>query len=187
MSFETSKCTARRMAQGHLQKLVGKGLDVGAGDDPFRPVSGECRPWDRKLGDGDASTLPGIAKDSLDYLYSSHCLEHLADPVKTLVRWTEVIRPGGYLYLVVPDFDLYEGGQVIRNRFHKAAFSLHRKSDRSIPLFNLVDLFTKPLGGRVKLWYLGLCDDNFDHSAAPTLDQTRRGAVAHIEVLVEKF
>jgi len=175
------------MAQGHLQKLVGEGLDIGAGEDLFRPVSGVCRPWDRKFGDGDASTLPGIAKGSLDYIYSSHCLEHLADPVKALIRWTEVLRPGGFLYLAVPDFDLYEGGRNIRNRFHKAAFSLHRNSDSSVPLFNLVDLVTNHLGESVKLWYFGLCDDNFDHSADPTIDQTRRGAAAHIEALLQKI
>lgn len=186
MGFETSKCTSRRMAQGHLQKLVGRGLDIGAGDDPFRPVAGECRAWDRKNGDGDAARLPGVAAESLDYVYSSHCLEHLGDPLAALRRWTEVVRPGGLLYLAVPDYDLYEGGRGIRNRFHKAAFSLHRPADPSVPLINLVDLFAGPLRNCLRLRYLGLCDDNYDHRIGISVDQTRRGAVCHIEILAEK-
>lgn len=186
MSFETSKCTSRRMAQGHLQKLVGRGLDIGAGDDPFRPVAGECRAWDRKHGDGDAATLPGIERESLDYIYSSHCLEHLRDPIAVLRRWAEVVRPGGFLYFAVPDYDLYEGGKGIRNGFHKAAFSLHRPSDASVPLFNFVELFSGPLRHVLRLWYLGLCDDNYDHRVGTSVDQTRRVAVCHIEVFAEK-
>ncbi|OYW71342.1 MAG: hypothetical protein B7Z37_28070 [Verrucomicrobia bacterium 12-59-8] len=110
MSFETSKCTARRLAQGHLLKLAGNGIDIGAGDDPFRPLSGVCRPWDKKSGGGDASELKGLEAGSLDYVYASHCLEHLPDPVEALNRWADVIRSGGFMYVAVPDFDLYEGG-----------------------------------------------------------------------------
>lgn len=187
MSRETSKCTSRRMAQGHLQKLVGRGLDIGAGDDPFQPVAGECRAWDRKHGDGDAAKLPGVAAGSLDYVYSSHCLEHLPDPLAALRRWTEVVRPGGFLYLAVPDYDLYEGGKGLRNRFHKTAFSLHRPADPSIPLLNLPELLSGPLRGSLRLWYLGLCDDRYDHRLGTSVDQTRRGAVCHIEILAERL
>jgi hypothetical protein len=187
MGNETSKCTSRRMAQGHQQKLVGRGLDIGAGDDPFRPVSGECRAWDRKNGDGDAAALCGLENDYFDYVYSSHCLEHLNDPLAALTRWVEVLKPGGLLYLAVPDYNLYEGGQKIRNRFHTAAFSLHHPTDPAIPLINLVELFAGPLQDSLQLWYLGLCDDNYDHALGPAVDQTRCGAVCHIEVMAEKI
>lgn len=50
----------------------------------------------------DARALP-LAADTLDYLISSHVLEHLADPIATLHEWHRVLRPGGLLYLVVPD------------------------------------------------------------------------------------
>lgn len=186
MTYETSKCTARRFAQGHLQKLVGDGLDIGAGDDPFRPLFGTCRAWDRKLGDGDATTLDGLAANSLDYVYSSHCLEHLPNPVAALTRWLAVIKPGGYLYVVVPDYDLYEGGNGIRNRFHRTAFSLQRAGDPAVPLFNLLDLFSRHLRTTACLLYIALCDDNYDPLLGSSIDQTRRGAVCHIELLLQK-
>lgn len=57
----------------------------------------------------DGRWLP-IPTDALDYLCSSHVLEHLANPIASLFEWHRVLRPGGWLYLVVPDkrftFDL---------------------------------------------------------------------------------
>ncbi len=50
----------------------------------------------------DARALP-IADGILDYLCSSHVLEHLPDPIAALHEWHRVLRPGGWLYLVVPD------------------------------------------------------------------------------------
>lgn len=50
----------------------------------------------------DARVLP-LADGTLDYLCSSHVLEHLPDPIAALHEWHRVLRPGGWLYLVVPD------------------------------------------------------------------------------------
>lgn len=50
----------------------------------------------------DARFLP-FQSDSLDYLCSSHLLEHLPNPVAAILEWHRVLKPGGYLYLVVPD------------------------------------------------------------------------------------
>ncbi len=50
----------------------------------------------------DARALP-LPDDTLDYLVSSHVLEHLPDPLAALYEWHRVLRPGGFLYLVVPD------------------------------------------------------------------------------------
>lgn len=51
---------------------------------------------------GDACHLP-FHDDSLDYVVTSHVLEHVANPVAALVEWHRVLRSGGIMYLVVPD------------------------------------------------------------------------------------
>ena len=50
----------------------------------------------------DACALP-LRSESLDYLCSSHVLEHLSEPLTSLWEWHRVLRRGGFLYLVVPD------------------------------------------------------------------------------------
>jgi SAM-dependent methyltransferase len=43
--------------------------------------------------------LPG----SVDVIVSSHALEHLADPVAVLQRWSSLVGPGGCLVIAVPN------------------------------------------------------------------------------------
>lgn len=52
------------------------------------------------LADARALPIPG---DTLDYLCSSHVIEHIPDPLAALHEWHRVLRPGGLLYLVAPD------------------------------------------------------------------------------------
>ncbi len=51
---------------------------------------------------GEAVALP-FKSNSLAYVASSHVLEHVANPVKALLEWYRVLRPGGFIYMVVPD------------------------------------------------------------------------------------
>lgn len=49
----------------------------------------------------DAYNLP---EGQVDYIFSSHCLEHLPDWVAALDHWTDRIRPGGILFLYLPHY-----------------------------------------------------------------------------------
>lgn len=51
---------------------------------------------------GEACRLP-FRDNSLDYVVTSHVLEHVANPVGALAEWYRVLRSGGIIYLVVPD------------------------------------------------------------------------------------
>jgi SAM-dependent methyltransferase len=51
---------------------------------------------------GHACALP-FHDHSLDYVLASHVLEHVANPVAALAEWYRVVRPGGIIYLIVPD------------------------------------------------------------------------------------
>jgi hypothetical protein len=114
---ECGKAVFRRLFEPSFaaRYFVGRGLDVGSGDDPlssyaqFFPRISEVASWD--VEQGDAQFLQGVPDEHYDFVHSSHCLEHMADPAMALASWFRVVRPGGHLVVVVPDEDLYEQAQ----------------------------------------------------------------------------
>jgi SAM-dependent methyltransferase len=66
----------------------------------------EYRSHDKKLGYQyilDGSDLNEIGDDKYDFLLSSHNLEHIANPLKAVKEWIRVVRPGGFILLILPD------------------------------------------------------------------------------------
>lgn len=43
-----------------------------------------------------------LADESVDFVISSHVLEHFFDPIAALQEWYRVIRPGGFVFAIVP-------------------------------------------------------------------------------------
>lgn len=66
----------------------------------------------------DANNLPD---GQVDYIFSSHCLEHVPDWSGTLLYWTEKIRSGGVLFLYLPHYD-QKYWRPWNNRKHLHAF-----------------------------------------------------------------
>ena len=123
MVDETSKTRLVRGSDFDTKYLQGRVLDIGAGEDR---VCAGADGFD--VDDGDANQiLDFLTKESYDTVYSSHCLEHMFDPPQALRQWWELVKPGGYLVLVVPDEDLYEQGiwPSIFNTDHKATFRMN--------------------------------------------------------------
>ena len=51
----------------------------------------------------EASELSEIENEKYDFLLSCHSLEHVANPIKALQRWNEVLKKDGKIVLVLPD------------------------------------------------------------------------------------
>lgn len=51
---------------------------------------------------GDAANIP-CEDETLDFIFSSHVFEHLANPIGHLERWSRKLKPGGRVLCVVPD------------------------------------------------------------------------------------
>ncbi|MCV7051541.1 methyltransferase domain-containing protein [Mycobacterium heidelbergense] len=51
----------------------------------------------------DATDLSEIAGARYDFLLSSNCLEHVANPIKALTEWKRVIKEGGAMIVVLPN------------------------------------------------------------------------------------
>lgn len=109
---ECSKSMSRRLNDSNFIRkyFVGKGVDVGGKPDPLVlykelfPLMESVRTWDRE--DGDAEFMEGVADGTFDFLFASHCLEHLHDPRVGLRNWLRVVKPGGHLIVDVPEEDL---------------------------------------------------------------------------------
>src|SRR3984893_6307145 len=126
---ESEKTNARRTADFIATYLTGRIIDIGSGSDPVT-AHAEC--FD--VGDGDANEILKFRPaQSYDCVYSSHCLEHMKHPLSALKQWWALVKPGGYLVLVVPHEDLYEQGYwpSLFNRDHKATFRISKSNATS--------------------------------------------------------
>jgi SAM-dependent methyltransferase len=128
MSYEASKAMARR-GEEFRKFFKGSGIDVGCGPDsvarwkkkfPIRNV----REWD--LADGDGELLASVSDNSVNWVHSSHSLEHMRSWSRALENWARVCIRGGYVICTVPSWEMYEH-RTWPSRFnsdHKHAFSL---------------------------------------------------------------
>ena len=77
----------------------GKGVDVGCNREEWKfPNSTAVDP---AINEYNALNFPDT---HLDYIFSSHCLEHLHDWVDVLDYWTSKLKTGGVLFLYLPDY-----------------------------------------------------------------------------------
>ena len=73
----------------------------------------------------DANNLPN---NDVDYIFSSHCLEHLNDWVSVLDYWYDSIKVGGVIFLYLPDYS-QEYWRPWNNRKHFNIFTPQIISD----------------------------------------------------------
>jgi predicted SAM-dependent methyltransferase len=102
--------------------LRGTGVEIGALHNPLPvPSAAHVKYVDRMsvddlrrhypdLGDlvpvdilDDGETLATLAPESQDFVIANHMLEHCQDPIGTLKNHLRVLRPGGILYIAIPD------------------------------------------------------------------------------------
>lgn len=189
MPNECSKAYARRRERPEFATyFTGTGLDVGGGHDGLGaqawPHMTACRTWD--LPDGDAQFLESIPDESLDFVHSSHCLEHVRDPLVALRHWLRVVKPGGYVVVLIPDEDMYEQG-VFPSTFngdHKHTFAIAKARSWS-PVHVSVTLLLMQLGDTAEVLSIAQIRDDYDWTL-PRQDQTGGPAPCAIEFVLRK-
>lgn len=116
------KITEKRLRSARW--LIGHGIEIGALHNPLPvPVGAVVSYVDRlpvdalrqhypELADealvpidfiGDAEDLSQIPDASQDFVIANHLLEHLENPLRGLVEMHRVLRPGGVLYVALPE------------------------------------------------------------------------------------
>lgn len=148
-------------------------LDIGSGDSPIPGAD----PFD--IPQGDAQTLNGIPFDHYGLVFSSHCLEHMRDWKEALNTWTKTVRKGGYLWILVPDFEIYE------HNYWPSRFNADHKH------YFICETFAKwwselPDIG-FELLRIQRVDTNYDYSFPPEIDQTLGDAEACVELVLRKL
>ena len=115
MGLETKKLYHYRKVLEYDEYFRGHGIDIGCGghknDSAMDLLTGfdyieSVIPYDRI--DGDANTCDNIEDNTYDFVYSSHCLEHMIDAEKAFGNWVRICKPGGYLVHAVPHELFYE-------------------------------------------------------------------------------
>lgn len=176
---ETQKALIRRLATGFYRYLQGEGLDIGYRGDvkDAEPVTHKAIGIDLDYDNYDGVTLP-FQDNSQDFVYSSHCLEHIMDNEQAVQEWFRVVKENGYLIIVVPHQFLYEKKLYIPSRFNDD----HKNFYTPFYLMMIVEEALPPNSYRVRL--LQDCDKDFDYSIPP--EQHSRGEY-QIELVLQKI
>jgi SAM-dependent methyltransferase len=91
----------------------GNGLEIGPGKRPYCDQKTTVY-LDKFQNNKDGTENPDIFADAikiplpsshLDYVFSSHVLEHMQDTIGALKEWGRVLKEGGILFLVLPHAD----------------------------------------------------------------------------------
>ena len=51
----------------------------------------------------DATDISNVTDETYDFVFSSHCLEHIANPLKAIKEWLRVVKYHGYIIIIVPE------------------------------------------------------------------------------------
>jgi SAM-dependent methyltransferase len=183
---ETIKAKNRRIQEGFFEKYIkGSGIDIGCGrlgSNGADIIEPNAMPWDKD--NGDATFLIGVENNSFDYVYSSHCLEHINNPYLALKNWFRILKPEGYLILYVPHRDLYEKKKDLPSNWngdHK--FFLLPEIEELPFTLNFKSLIIDSLEPYdYEIQYLKICDENYVSNGSK-----HSGGEYSIEAVIKKY
>lgn len=141
-----------------VQFCKGNGIDIGAAGDPVVTTAIQIEPDDQYTPRqgmpiqlrGNGIDLVWFRDKCLDYVYSSHLIEDFLDWAPILREWCRVIRPGGFLVLLLPDkgrwhLALKRGQPPNLSHKHEGEVGELTLYLKDIPHFEVIeDRFTSP-------------------------------------------
>lgn len=170
MSSETSK--ARHLVAHYC---CGNGADVGSGGDPVVPHAIQIELSDEKFawynsghvsitplqfrGDEAYRNLP-FRNATLDFVFSSHLLEDFLEWEPILLEWVRVLKPGGFLVVLLPDKERWakalEAGQPPNNQHrHESHVGELSTYAPALGLLVIEDRFTESPAGDYGIMFVG--------------------------------
>lgn len=125
----------------------------------------------------DGKTLP-FPMESQDYVYSSHCLEHIENPYQAIEEWHRVTKIGGFVIIVVPHQFLYEKKESLPSKWNGSHHRFYTPSS----LLNEVEQTLIPNSYRVRFLEDG--DEGFTYDIGP---DHHSGGQYEITLVIEKI
>jgi SAM-dependent methyltransferase len=144
----TGNAGARRKRSYFFEKYCqGKGIDIGCHNSKVLP---DADGFDKQdfpgVIRGDATFMEAVADESYDWVYSSHCLEHLENVHTGLRNWWRILKNAGYLILFVPHRDYYEQKRTLPSQFNKSHFRYFLPFEADPPdTFSLYELIRETM------------------------------------------
>jgi SAM-dependent methyltransferase len=181
VGVEARKTIALKFADGFVQRYLSGSniLDIGYKGyiSDVVPIVPQATGIDLDYPGYDGRTLP-FADASQDAVYSSHCLEHIADYRQAIGEWFRVVKPGGYLIIVVPHQFLYEKRSGLPSRWNED----HKRFYTPGSLMTEVEQSLRPNTYRLRQ----LADNDLDYNYAIGPTQ-HAGGCYEIELVVQKL
>lgn len=177
---ETEKSHNRRVRTGFYSKYMnGNGLDIGYRGDVINaePVLDSAIGIEFDYPGYDGEHLP-FENESQDYVYNSHCLEHILQTWIPIKEWFRVLKVGGFLIIVVPHQFLYEKKKNLPSLYNGD----HKHFFTPAYLLEKIEEALEPNSYRIR--YLQDCDEDFDYSRPPLVHS---GGEYQIELVIEKI
>jgi ubiquinone/menaquinone biosynthesis C-methylase UbiE len=76
----------------------------------------------------DGVDINSVESGTYDFVFASHCLEHIANPLRALREWSRVVKPGGHVILILP-----ERSMCFDHKRNISSFStLHSQYERKV-------------------------------------------------------
>lgn len=178
---ESSKSYHRKVITGFFVSFMhGKGLDIGfagyiEGAEPI--MSHNCIGVDINYPGYDGRILPFL-DNSQDYVYSSHCLEHISDYKQAIQEWYRVVRFGGHIVTVVPHKYLYEKKHALPSKWNED----HKRFYTPASLLQEFEQALNPNSYRVRFLEDGA--EGFDYNIHP---ENHSAGEYEITLVIEKI
>lgn len=159
---------------------AGKWIDIGGGTDALPNSTCYDVPHD-------AQTCADLKRQSYQLVYSSHCIEHINDAPAALATWWSLVAPGGWLWVLAPDWQLYEHAlwPSTLNAKHLWRCRLLGRTDYTERWLSLGNEAEAMAGAQVMR--LAIQDTDYNYTITdPTVDQSRTSAEVSIELVMRK-
>lgn len=160
---ESQRTYETKIQSGFFSKYMsGQGLDIGfAGyTDGIYPILDTAIGIELNYPGYDGVNLP-FKSNTMDYVYSSHCLEHITLYRTAIKEWHRTLKVGGHAIIIVPHKHLYEKKENLPSQWNED----HKRFYTPASLLKEIEEALEPNTYRVRLLEDG--DTGFNYDLAP--------------------